>query len=127
MKVNFLNKQDQQNFKIFFVNKNKKNLNDYTISSDFGVKKNVLNSLSNRNFNGELGQICHIETLNTSNTSYNNIFIGIGENVELNDFNFQYIGGLLFSYFENLKYKKITFFVNKLKKVSVSYENIIYR
>ena len=34
MNVNFFNKKVLPNFKIFFVNKDKKNITDYSISSD---------------------------------------------------------------------------------------------
>tara|TARA_B100000029_G_scaffold516355_1_gene629044 strand:- start:6718 stop:8217 length:1500 start_codon:yes stop_codon:yes gene_type:complete len=124
MIVNFINKKVSPNFKIFFVNKDKKNITDYSISSNKEIQNNILNLLSKRNFNGLLNQISHIEILEKK-INCNYLFIGVGENSEINEFNFQYFGGLIFSFFENLKYKKITFSVENLKKVSVSKESII--
>ena len=61
MIVNFINKKVSPNFKIFFVNKDKKNITDYSISSDKEIQNNILNLLSKRNFNGLLNQISNIE------------------------------------------------------------------
>ena len=124
MIVNFINKKVSPNFKIFFINKDKKNLNYHNISSNSEIKKNVLNSLSKRNFKGSLGQICHIDTI-TDNEPQNFIFIGIGDESKLGSFNFEYFGGLLQPYLETLQYKEISFEVGGLKKVKVSNENII--
>ena len=124
MIVNFINKKVSPNFKIFFINKDKKNLNYHNISSNSEIKKNVLNSLSKRNFKGSLGQICHIDTI-TDNEPQNFIFIGIGDENKLGSFNFEYFGGLLQPYLETLQYKEISFEVGGLKKVKVSNENII--
>ena len=63
MIVNFINKKVSPNFKIFFINKDRKNLKYHNISSNSEIKTNILNSLSKRNFKGSLGQICHIETI----------------------------------------------------------------
>ena len=124
MIVNFINKKVSPNFKIFFINKDKKNLNYHNISSNSEIKKNVLNSLSKRNFKGSLVQICHIDTI-TDNEPQNFIFIGIGDESKLGSFNFEYFGGLLQPYLETLQYKEISFEVGGLKKVKVSNENII--
>ena len=124
MIVNFTSKKVSPNFKIFFINKDKKNLKYHNISSNSEIKKNVLNSLSKKKFKGSLGQICHIETINDKHAE-NTIFIGIGDETKIEDFNFQYFGGLLLSYFENLKYKKISIYVGDLKKVKLSYEDMI--
>ena len=43
MIVNFINKKVSPNFKIFFINKDKKNLNYHNISSNSEIKKNILN------------------------------------------------------------------------------------
>ena len=48
MIVNFISKKVSPNFKIFFVNKDKKNLKYHNISSNSEVKKNILNSLSKK-------------------------------------------------------------------------------
>ena len=123
MIVNFTNKKAISNFKIFFINKDKKNLNQLSISPNKDVERNVLNSLSKRNFNGSLNQICHIQALN-KNSENNVIFIGIGDEKEIDDFHFQYFGGLLYPFFENLKYKTLSLDVANLKKVKVSNDNI---
>ena len=78
MIVNFTNKKISPNFKIFFINKDKKNLKYHNISSNSEIKKNILKSLSKRNFKGSLGQICHIETIEKENAE-NIVFIGIGD------------------------------------------------
>ena len=46
MNVNFTSKKVSPNFKIFFINKDKKNLNQLSISPNKDVERNVLNSLS---------------------------------------------------------------------------------
>ena len=74
MIVNFTNTKISPNFKIIFINKDKKNLKYHNISSNSEIKKNILNSLSKRNFKGSLGQICHIETIGDKDTE-NTIFI----------------------------------------------------
>ena len=125
MIVNFINKKVLPNFKIFFINKDKKNLKYHNISSNSEIKKNVLNSLSKKKFKGSLGQICHIETINDKHAENTILFIGIGDETKIEDFNFQYFGGLLLPYLENLKYKKISIYVGNVKKVKVSYDNII--
>ena len=124
MIVNFINKKALPNFKIFFINKDKKNLNYHNISSNLEIKKNILNSLSKRNFKGSLGQICHIETIEKEHTE-NIIFIGIGDEAKIEGFNFQYFGGLLVPYLENLQYDKISIYVGSLRKVKLSYESMI--
>ncbi len=124
MNVNFINKKVSPNFKIFFVNKDKKNITDYSISSDKEIQNNILNLLSKRNFNGLLNQISNIEIFDKK-INHNFLFIGIGETSEIKEFNFQYFGGLLFSFIENLKYKKISVSIENVKKISVSKESII--
>ena len=42
MIVNFINKKVSPNFKIFFINKDKKNLNYHNISSNSEIKKKCL-------------------------------------------------------------------------------------
>jgi len=124
MIVNFINKKVSPNFKIFFINKDKKNLNYHNISSNSEIKKNILNSLSKRNFKGNLGQICHIEIIDNKDL-VNIVFVGIGDETKLEGFNFQYFGGLLFPYFENFKYKSSSIYVGDVKRVKLSYENIV--
>ncbi len=124
MIVNFINKKVSPNFKIFFINKDKKNLNYHNISSNSEIKKNILNSLSKRNFKGNLGQICHIEIIDNKDL-VNIVFIGIGDETKLEGFNFQYFGGLLFPYFENFKYKSSSIYVGDVKRVKLSYENMV--
>ena len=124
MIVNFINKKVLPNFKIFFINKDKKNLKYHNISSNSEIKKNILKSLSKRNFKGSLGQICHIETIEKENAE-NIVFIGIGDETKIEGFNFQYFGGLLVPFLENLQYDKISIYVGDLKKVKLSYENMI--
>ena len=124
MIVNFINKKALPNFKIFFINKDKKNLKYHNISSNSEIKKNILNSLSKRNFKGSLGQICHIETIEKEHTE-NIIFIGIGDETKIEGFNFQYFGGLFVPYLENFQYDKISIYVGNLRKVKLSYENMI--
>ena len=124
MIVNFINKKVLPNFKIFFINKDKKNLKYHNISSNSEIKKNILRSLSKRNFKGSLGQICHIETIEKENAE-NIVFIGIGDETKIEGFNFQYFGGLLVPFLENLQYDKISIYVGDLKKVKLSYENMI--
>ena len=85
MIVNFTNKKVSPNFKIFFINKDKKNLKYHNISSNSEIKINILNSLSKRNFKGSLDQICHIETINDKDAE-NIIFIGIGDETKIEDF-----------------------------------------
>ena len=53
------------------------------------------------------------------------IFIGIGDETKLESFNFQYFGGLLLPLIETFKYKEINISVNDVKKVKLSYENIV--
>ena len=125
MIVNFTSKKVSPNFKIFFINKDKKNLKYHNISSNSEIKKNVLNSLSKKKFKGSLGQICHIETINDKHAENTILFIGIGDETKIEGFNFQYFGGLLLPYLENLKYKKISIYVGNVKKVKLSYDNII--
>ena len=124
MIVNFISKKVSPNFKIFFINKNKKNLNYHNISSNSEIKKNIINSLSKRNFNGNLGEICHIETAGLKN-SFNTVFIGIGDEKDLEAYNFQYFGGLLFPFIETLQYKEINIDIGNVSKVRLSYDNII--
>ena len=124
MIVNFTNKTVSPSFKVFFINKNKKNLKYHNISSNNEIKKNILNSLSKRNFNGSLGQICHIETIDNRDTK-DIIFIGIGDETKIKGFNFQYFGGLLFPFLENIQSKKISLHIENLKKVKLSHENLI--
>ena len=124
MIVNFTSKKVLPNFKIFFINKDKKNLKYHNISSNLEIKKNILNSLSNKNFTGKLGQVCHIETINKKDAE-NIVFIGIGDETKIESYNFQYFGGLLLPYFENLKYKRISIDVGNLKKVKISYDSMI--
>ena len=88
MIVNFINKKALPNFKIFFINKDKKNLKYHNISSNLEIKRNILNSLSKRKFKGSLGQICHIETIENKNVE-NIIFIGIGDDTKIEGVNFQ--------------------------------------
>ena len=87
MIVNFTSKKVSPNFKIFFINKDKKNLKYHNISSNSEIKTNILNSLSKRNFKGSLGQICHIEIIEKKNAE-NIIFIGIGDETKIKGFNF---------------------------------------
>ena len=124
MNVNFTSKKVSPNFKIFFINKDKKNLANNSISSSTDINKNIINSLSKRNFNGTLGQICHVEAAGLKE-SLNAIFIGIGDETKLEAFNFQYFGGLLLPLIETFKYKEINISVNDVKKVKLSYENIV--
>ena len=125
MIVNFISKKVSPNFKIFFINKKKKNLNYHNISSNSEIKKNIINSLSKRNFNGNLGEICHIETAGLKN-SFNTVFIGIGDEKDLEAYNFQYFGGLLFPFIETLQYKEINIDIGNVSKVRLSYDNIIF-
>ena len=124
MIVNFINKKVLPNFKIFFINKDKKNLKYHSISSNLEIKKNILNSLAKRNFNGKLGQICHVEIIDNKDTQ-NAFFIGIGDESKIQSFNFQYFGGLLFPYLENLQFEKISLDIESVKKVKLSHENLI--
>ena len=61
MNVNFKNTKNQQTFKIFFVEKNKKNLNNLLFSSDTKINKYILERISKRNFNGNFSEICYFE------------------------------------------------------------------
>ena len=70
MIVNFINKKVLPNFKIFFINKDKKNLKYHSISTNSEIKKNILNSLAKRNFNGKLGQICHVEIIDNNSLTW---------------------------------------------------------
>ena len=49
MIVNFTSKEVSPTFKIFFINKDKKNLKYHNISSNSEINKNVLSSLSKKN------------------------------------------------------------------------------
>ena len=80
MIVNFIYKKVLPNFKIFFINKDKKNLKYHNISSNLEIKKNILKSLSKRNFKGSLGQICHIETIEKENAESRNAIFMINAN-----------------------------------------------
>ena len=124
MFVNFINKKSSSDYRIIFVNKGKKNLNNCNISNNLEVKNNILNSLSKKNFDGSLNQICFIETVDKKNI-YNVIFIGIGDLSKIENFNFQYFGGLLVPYFENIKSEKISIYAENVKGVKISYDNII--
>ena len=55
----------------------------------------------------------------------NIVFVGIGDETKLEAFNFQYFGGLLFPYFENFKYKSSSIYVGDVKRVKLSYENMV--
>ena len=72
-----------------------------------------------------MGQICYIETINDKHAENTILFIGIRDETKIEGFNFQYFGGLLLSYFENLKYKKISIYVGNVKKVKPSYDNMV--
>ena len=124
MNVNFTSKKVTPIFKVFFINKDKKNLNYYNLSSNSEIKKSIVHSLSKRSFNGNLGEICQIETIN-NNTSENIIFIGVGDENKLQSFNFEYFGGLLFPHIENLKYKEISIDISTIKKVNLSHESVV--
>ena len=100
MIVNFISKKVSPNFKIFFINKNKKNLNYHNISSNSEIKKNIINSLSKRNFNGNLGEICHIETAGLKN-SFNTVFINcklIGRALAKDKPSIEFENEVIFSY-----------------------------
>ena len=124
MNVNFTSKKVSPIFKIFFINKDKKNLKNNNISNNLEIKKNIIDSLSKRSFNGNLGEICHIDSIN-KNVPVHYVFIGIGDETKLQAFNFQYFGGLLLSLIETLKYKKIQIYVGDVKRVKLSYESIV--
>ena len=124
MNVNFKNTKNQQTFKIFFVEKNKKNLNNLLFSSDTKINKYILERISKRNFNGNFSEICYFEAA-YGNNNINLIIIGIGNKKEFRDFHCQYIGGLLYSYLENLNYKQISFSLNNAKNLSLGHDKII--
>ena len=124
MNVNFKNIKNQPSFKIFFVEENKKNLKNLSFSPDININQYVLEGISKRKFNGKFKEICHFEALHTKK-NINFILVGIGKKNEFKDFHCQYIGGLLFSFFESLKYKQISLFVNIPKGFRISYDNII--
>ena len=124
MNVNFKNIKNQPSFKVFFVEENKKNLKNLSFSPDTNINQYVLEGISKRKFNGKFKEICHFEALHIKK-NINFILVGIGKKNEFKDFHCQYIGGLLFSFFESLKYKQISLFVNIPKGFRISYDNII--
>ena len=119
MNVNFTSKKVLPNLRVFFVNKDKKNLNYHNISSDLELKQNIINSLSRRYFTGHLDRICHIDTAGNKGPQHT-VFIGVGDETKLEASNFHNFGGLLFSYIENLQYKEINLEVGDLKKIKLS-------
>ena len=124
MNVNFKNIKDSNTFEIFFVEKDKKNLNKLLFSSDIEINKFAIDSISKRNFKGNIGDICHLEASHEKK-KINFVVIGIGNKKEFESFHCQYIGGHLSTYLEHFSFSKISLKFNPITGIGISYEKMI--